>query len=111
VSDHVISPPEPEEIDDKLSIELRHLSTGPARCGSGSARIGEETIVELVPYFQSGSPPIETGHEAFLRVRVTKDLEPNGSLTVLLPGGTALRVHGRDLLRIKDGLTMSAGPK
>ena len=59
----------------------------------------KETTMELVPYFQCGSPPpIENGHDAFLRVRVTKELEPNGSLTVYLPNGTALMVHGRDLL-------------
>ena len=56
---------------------------------------------ELVPYFESSSPPIEYGHDAFLPVRVTKQMEPNGSLTVYLPNGTALEVHGRDLLRIK----------
>jgi hypothetical protein len=66
--------------------------------------------VELVPYFQSGPPPIETGHEAFLRVRVTNGLEPNGSLTVYLPSGTALRVHGRDLLRITGSSGTSDGP-
>ena len=66
--------------------------------------------MELVPYFQSGSPPIENGHEAFLRVRVTKDLEPNGSLTIYLPSGTALRVHGRDLLRLKGAPGRSDGP-
>ena len=55
--------------------------------------------VEFTRYFQNNEPPIENGQDAFLRVRVTKDLEPNGSLIVYLPSGTALRVRGRDLLR------------
>ena len=67
---------------------------------SDDGRVREkETTMELVPYFQCGAAPIENGHDAFLRVRVTKELEPNGSLTVYLPNGTALMVHGRDLLR------------
>jgi hypothetical protein len=71
-----------------------------AAATSDDGRVLEkETMMELVPYFQCGSPPIENGHDAFLRVRVTKELEPNGSLTVYLPSGTALMVHGRDLLR------------
>jgi hypothetical protein len=69
--------------------------------GADLRRVAKETIVEFTPYFQSGSPPIENGHDAFLRVRVTKDLEPNGYLTVYLPSGTALNVRGCDLLRIK----------
>ena len=70
----------------------------------------KETTMELVPYFQCGSPPIENGHDAFLRVRVTKELEPNGSLTVFLPNGTALMVRGRDLLRAQrtSGASSSA---
>ena len=58
--------------------------------------------MELVPYFKSGLPPIETGHDALLRVRVTKDAEPNGYVTVYLPNGTALHVRGQDLLRVND---------
>ena len=65
--------------------------------------------MELVPYFQGEVPPTETGHEAFLRVRVTKDLEPNGSLTVYLPSGTALRVHGHDLFRAESRLGATNG--
>ena len=64
----------------------------------------------LVPYFRRDSSLDETGHEGYLRVRVTKDLEPNGLLTVFLPGGTALRVHGRDLFRAADGSGAAHGP-
>ena len=40
MSDQVISPPEPQEIDEKLSIELRHLSNDAGLRGapSGDAR-------------------------------------------------------------------------
>ena len=40
MSDYGISPPEPQEIDEKLSIELRHLSTDAGLRGapSGDAR-------------------------------------------------------------------------
>ena len=58
--------------------------------------------MEFTPYFQNGAPPIENGHDAFLRVRVTKDLEPDGSLVVYLPSGTALKVRGQDLLKVKS---------
>jgi hypothetical protein len=55
--------------------------------------------MELAPYFQSGSPPTTNAHEALLRVRVTQDPNPNGSITIYLPSGTPLIVRGRDLLR------------
>ena len=58
--------------------------------------------MEFVPYFEGGSPPIDNGHVAFLRVRVTKDPEPNGYVIVYLPSGTALQVRGQDLLRVND---------
>ena len=70
--------------------------------GADARPLGKEMTVELVPFFESGSPPIENGHDALLRVRVTKEPEPNGYLVVYLPNGTALHVRSQDLLRVND---------
>jgi hypothetical protein len=79
--------------------------------GADARRIGKETTVALVPYFESGSPPVDGGHDALLPVRVTKEPEPNGYLVVYLPSGTALHVRSQDLLRVNEAAQPSATPE
>jgi len=56
--------------------------------------------VDLIPYFENGSPPSANPGEALLRVRVTDDLRANGYIAVYLPTATQLVVRRRDLLRV-----------
>jgi hypothetical protein len=49
--------------------------------------------------------PIDS--EAYLRVRVTDEVRPDGSILVYLPDGTGLVVHGDLLQRRADTVTMS----
>jgi hypothetical protein len=50
MSDHVIAPPEPKDIDEKLSMELRHLSTNAVLKGTPS---GDEQCENCVYYLEN----------------------------------------------------------
>ena len=46
--------------------------------------------------------------EAYIRVRVTEDVNPNGYVGVYLPTGTRLDVRASDLLRFNPGAASMA---
>ena len=56
--------------------------------------------VTFIPYFQSESPSIPADSDAYIPVRVTEALRPDGSMLVYLPTGTAFVVNGQHLLRL-----------
>jgi hypothetical protein len=56
-------------------------------------------MADLTSFLESRSRHGPTDSEAYLRVRVTGERRPDGSMLVYLPNGTGLVVNG-DLLRL-----------
>jgi hypothetical protein len=56
--------------------------------------------VTFMPYLESESPSIPANADAYIPVRVTEALRPDGSMLVYLPDGTAFVVNGQHLLRL-----------
>jgi len=50
------------------------------------------------PYFEREWQPTSIDRVAYVQVRVTTEPRANGSVTVFLADGTALNLHGNDLL-------------
>jgi hypothetical protein len=55
MSDYIIPPPEPKEIDEKLSVELRHLSSNAVLKGHPS---GDEKCQNCLYYLEPTFPDV-----------------------------------------------------